>query len=182
MTGIDPLLAPYRQLVAQTDLLCARIVQKFAPQIVCRAGCGGCCQLQSVLPVEAYSLFVAWRQLPASEREALLQTIADADAEACPLLADARCPLYPARPLICRTHGLPILFATEAGRSVDFCPLNFVGVSSLPGTAVIDLDRLNLLLAQINRDFVARLFGDQPPPERLALGEIFTFPWPASSL
>jgi len=172
------LLAPYRQLVAQADLLCARIERDFAPQIVCHAGCGDCCQLQSVLPVEAFSLFVSWRRLPDAEQQALRQQIDATGGGACPLLTDARCPLYAARPLICRTHGLPILFTSEAGRSVDFCPLNFVGVDSLPGTAVIDLDRLNLLLAQVNRGFVLRLFGDRVPPERIALGEVFTFPWP----
>jgi len=179
MSNGEDLLAHYRQLVTQADALCARIVRDFAPRIVCREGCGDCCQLQSVLPVEAYNLYWHWRRLPVAEREALQQAIASADGGVCPLLTDARCPLYAARPLICRTHGLPILFATEAGRSVDFCPLNFVGVDSLPGSAVIDLDRLNQLLAQINREFVDRLFGDRSPPERIALGEIFTFTWPA---
>ena len=40
-------------------------------------------------------------------------------------------------------------------RTVDFCPLNFQGIGSLPGSAVIDLDRLNTTLTAVNALFVA---------------------------
>jgi len=171
-------LAPYRQLVQQVDTLCAAIEQDWAAQIVCQAGCSDCCRLQSVFPVEAANLYLGWRQLPAVEAQQVRDALAAATDDACPLLTDARCPLYAVRPLICRTHGLPILFQTDAGRSIDTCPLNFRGVDTLPGSAVIDLDRLNTVLVGLNHDFVRQVFLQAPPPERIQLAEVFDFPWP----
>ena len=178
MAAFSSSLAPYRQLVQQVDTLCAGIENDWAAQIACQAGCSDCCRLQSVFPIEAANLYLGWRQLPPPDAAAVRAALVDATDAACPLLTDARCPLYAVRPLICRTHGLPILFQTDAGRSIDTCPLNFRDVESLPGTAVIDLDRLNTVLVALNRDFIWQVFPQSSPPERIPLAEVFDFPWP----
>lgn len=174
---LEAALAPYRALLAQVDQLCARIAAAFPKQIVCRAGCAACCTLQSVLPVEAAALALALRALPAAEGAALRHRLAaTADSGCCPLLSDERCPLYPARPIICRTHGLPLLVEDAHGRRVDRCPLNFTGLTTLPGTAVIDLERLNQGLILANRHFLATCSPDDGLPERIPLQQLFTFP------
>lgn len=170
-------LAPYRALVEQVDELCARIVGAFSDRIFCRAGCSACCTLQGVLPVEAASLALALDQLPASAAESLRARLSvAADSDRCPLLTDERCPLYAARPIICRTHGLPLLIEDEHGTRVDRCPLNFTGLATLPGTAVIRLATLNLALVAANRHFLATCFAKASLPERIPLNRIGNFP------
>ena len=169
-------LAPYRALVAQVDHLCGRIVADYPGDLACRAGCGGCCTLQGVLPVEAASLALALRALPPADAADLKRRMAVAGAERCPLLADERCPLYPVRPVICRTHGLPLRVEDEHGSRVDRCPLNFTGRTTLPGGAVIDLERLNQALVLANRHFLARCFPGGGLPERIPLCRIADFP------
>ena len=167
------------ELLGQVDALCARIVAAFPDQLACRAGCAGCCTLQGVLPVEAASLALAWRGLPETEALALQARLAAAtDTGRCPLLSHERCPLYAARPVICRTHGLPLLVEDAHGRRVDRCPLNFTGLDTLPGSAIIDLERLNQGLVVANRHFLASCFPDGGLPERIPLREIADFPLP----
>lgn len=177
--GGDPenALAPYRALLEQVDRLCTRIVTDYRSQITCHSGCSSCCILQAVLPVEAASLALAWRQLPEAAAQALRVRLQNpADSEQCPLLSDKRCPLYSARPIICRTHGLPLLVEETQGRRVDRCPLNFTGLDTLPGTAIIDLERLNDALIIANRHFLATCFPDGGLPERIPLRKFLDFP------
>jgi Fe-S-cluster containining protein len=174
---LEVALAPYRALVEQVDQLCERIVETFPDQIVCRAGCAGCCTLQGVLPVEAASLALALRRLPDPEAELMRGRLKTAkETERCPLLTDDCCPLYAARPIICRTHGLPLLVEDEHGTRVDRCPLNFTSLATLPGTAVIRLETLNLALVAANRHFLATCFAKTTLPERIPLCEIGDFP------
>ena len=123
------------------------------------------------------SLHRAWQDLPAPARVHLRDHLAGAAVgEACPLLENNLCPLYAARPIICRTHGLPLLIEDAAGTRVDRCPLNFAGYAALPGNAVIHLERLNAALIIINRQFIARVFPGGGLPERIPLRQIAAFP------
>ena len=170
-------LAPYRTLLEQVDQLCGRIVTEFAGQIRCRAGCADCCILQGVLPVEAASLALAWRKLPATEADRLSVQLQSAiSGDRCPLLIDDRCPLYADRPIICRTHGLPLLIEEPTATRVDRCPLNFTELTTLPGSAVIDLERLNQVLVVANRHFLTTCFPAGDLPERIPLRHIADFP------
>lgn len=151
----DP-LGNYRQLRAQVEGLCQRIEREQAAHLACRRGCDGCCRHLRLFAVEAAALRAALRQ-QTPQRQALIRTRAAAAAasDPCPLLADGACLLYEARPIICRTHGLPLLVDAGGTGRVDYCPLNFAGVASLPGDAVIDLERLNTVLVAINRRYEA---------------------------
>lgn len=174
---LEAALAPYRALVEQVDHLCARIVAGFPDQIACRAGCSACCTLQGVLPVEAASLALALDRLPVVAAESLRARLKAATAgERCPLLTDDCCPLYAARPVICRTHGLPLLVEDGHGRRVDRCPLNFTAQESLPGTAIINLETLNRALVAADQHFLASCFPTGGLPARIPLDKIADFP------
>jgi uncharacterized protein len=96
---------------------------------------------------------------------------AHAGGERCPLLGNHRCLLYAARPIICRTHGLPIIYSEGSERKVDCCPLNLgEGEQPLSGSAIIDLDRLNTLLVAVNALFLAHADACGLP-ERLTIAE-----------
>jgi uncharacterized protein len=166
------LLADYRKLIEKVDALCATITRNHAADIACRKGCCDCCRHFSIFWVEACALAEAIGKLPVTEALALRQHAAAAEGAVCPLLQEGACVLYQHRPIICRTHGLPILVDQTDTQLVDFCPRNFLSSETLPGTAIINLDRLNAALAAINRVFIRRRFPDgQPTVERLSLAE-----------
>jgi uncharacterized protein len=164
MPGLDN----YRALLARVDEMCARTAADFQSQITCRAGCDSCCRHLSIFAVEAAALTRALGQLPPAEAQVIRQAAAGAaDDGPCPLLQGGLCLLYRARPIICRTHGLPLLVQRDGAREIDFCPENFRGAASIPGSAVIDLERLNATLAAINTLYLASF----PGPERLTMAQ-----------
>jgi len=172
-------LDTYLQLRGKVDSLCRQIENAHPEAISCQAGCDSCCQALTLFPVEAYALARAIALQPEAIREKLYARGRETHEDGrCPLLEQGRCLLYDDRPIICRTHGLPILLREPEGTRVDFCPLNFVGYDSLSGSSLIDLERLNQLLAAINHDFVTRTFGPQAPTDRIAMGDALLLPWP----
>jgi Fe-S-cluster containining protein len=161
----------YSQMIARIDSLCRGIQEVLGAQITCSDGCSSCCTSISVFPVEAAALNAALSSLPEEEAMAIRQHVHDhADGERCPLLQHHRCLLYHARPVICRTHGLPILYSDGSQRAIDCCPLNTIEGETLSGNAVIDLDRLNALLVAVNALFVSKTDAVSPP-ERLTIPE-----------
>ena len=166
-------LENYQTLLQRVDLLCDRTASRLGDQLSCRPGCDACCRHLSVCAVEAAALREALEALSEADAEVILQRAEQAGPEdGCPLLQDGLCLLYRARPIICRTHGLPLLVNRDGEMGVDFCPENFRDASGIAGSEVIDLDRLNETLTAINALFL-RSF---PGPERLTVGQALALP------
>lgn len=145
----------YRSLLSKVDELTASISTAHAGHITCHRGCDSCCRHLSLSLVEGVALAEALTSLPEDSARALREKAKAATANGpCPLLHNGECALYAHRPIICRTHGLPILIADGEGQRIDFCPLNFSNVPTLPGDAVVMLDRLNTILAAVNELFI----------------------------
>jgi len=167
----DTALTRYRQLLARIDTFTAEVRRRLGDQMHCRPGCADCCVHIGVLPVEALALSGALAAAPRPLRQRILARLDDTD-EACPLLADGLCLLYEARPVICRTQGLALLTGSGDSRRLDFCPRNFRELDSLPGEAVLDLDRLNQSLVAINL-LLGKILKEKGigMPERLPLAD-----------
>jgi Fe-S-cluster containining protein len=100
-------------------------------------------------------MYLSAVSLPGSKMLALRDgagpgTRADGGPDRCPLLLDDRCLLYDARPVICRTHGYPLLVE---GR-VDHCPKNFTSLRTIESNLILDLDAINTILAGVNIAFM----------------------------
>jgi Fe-S-cluster containining protein len=168
---MDTLLDNYRQTVARVDALCRGILDVLTIRITCSEGCSSCCTAITLFPVEAAALTAALDALPEEQQTAIRRHVAGhADGERCPLLENHRCLLYAARPIICRTHGLPIIYNVEGQRTTDCCPLNEGDGESVPGSAIIDLDRLNTLLVAVNALYLSHADRDSLP-DRLTIAE-----------
>lgn len=168
-THMQRLLDNYRQLVARVDNLCAGITRSLGERITCSEGCSGCCAAITIFPVEAAALKEALQALPPEEADEIRAHVAEhAGGDRCPLLSRDRCLLYRARPIICRTHGLPILFTEGETRRADCCPRNLTDGGPLSGSQVIDLDRLNQLLVAVNALYLKQS-GAPGQPERLTI-------------
>lgn len=169
---MENLLDNYYQMVSRVDALCRGIQEVLSDQITCSAGCSSCCTAITIFPVEAAVLNAAIETLPEARRVSILSYIAaHAQGERCPLLEDHRCLLYAARPIICRTHGLPIIYTEGSERKSDCCPLNLSDSNQpVSGSAVIDLDRLNTLLVAVNALYLSHA-DVTGLPERLTIAE-----------
>jgi hypothetical protein len=169
-------LANYHTLVGRIDELCAAISGEFAGKISCRAGCSSCCRELTLFPVEAAALLLALSQLPPDRAAHLDGTDTTSADGSCPLLVNGLCLVYTDRPVICRTHGLPLLYREAESVRVDFCPENFQGVTSLPGSMAINLELLNQALVAVNEHFIKNsLPGFLKDGQRRSISEIITF-------
>jgi hypothetical protein len=139
----------------------ARFRHKHADKMKCARGCAKCCRVHlNVFPIEAERILQWWRSRSLEERNILAQLWKDdlgsqAEHLKCTFLVNDCCSVYDARPVICRSQGLPLkvksLVETDSDSEnfeLSLCELNFVENDSIPDVGEwMDLERLNTLLA-----------------------------------
>jgi Fe-S-cluster containining protein len=138
------------QLRRRVDAHFAAAVERTPEAFACREGCSSCCVRFGVLEIEAERIRGVLARMDAGVRERVRVQGLDESATACALLVDGRCSVYEERPIICRSHGLPIRIEEDGESRVDVCRLNFVGISA-PAPSVLVLDAVNAPLALIGR-------------------------------
>ena len=178
-------VTPYQQFLEQINGLSARLSAHYAKHLVCRAGCSSCCHHHlSVFQVEAdfvaaaiTALPVAVQQQVVEQAREVLEKETDDLPVVCPMLVAERCAIYDARPVICRTQGLPLLLEAEDGTpAVDFCPLNFTApqaLADLTEDKLVQLEAINLQLAVLNLQHCrAQGLTDEQSGTRVTMSEV----------
>ncbi len=150
---------------ARLDALFAKIEAFFTAAtaregaaITCHAGCDDCCRRRfTVTGLEAEVIREGLAALPAERRQELALRAREGNLDVCPALdSDGRCAIYAHRPVICRTHGLPLRFTEpRGGRSLpmlDACPKNFVGqdLAAVSPASVMDQTTLSTILGALD--------------------------------
>ncbi len=168
MDGASRALRELEAFRAEVDAAARGIAGRLGARIRCRRGCTDCCvDGLTVLTVEAEAIRRAAPELLASGLPH--------PPGRCAFLDPAgACRVYPVRPYVCRTQGLPLAWIEETtrGRPVemrDICPLNDPGgppLETLPDGAVWHIGPWEGRLAAIQRTFAGRL-------ERVALRDLF---------
>lgn len=151
-------LAQYRALLEKVDRLFSEIQSRHPGELNCRLGCHSCCKPGlTVNALEAENIRQGLSLDLAEKMRALEAADAFQGLRCAFLEADGACGIYHLRPLVCRSHGLPIQFK-DLGEDVeavfrDVCYLNFrdQDISTLPDQDVLNLDTLNTILAMLNR-------------------------------
>lgn len=143
----------YRRLVVRLEKEILRLTERHGDGIQCHAGCSACCMGFSVFPLEAALLREATNAIPEEIMAVVLrnQTGEKADA-ACPFLVNDLCVVYDARPVICRTHGLPLAYIDEEQGIIEVsaCPINFGAEVTFTEEDLLFLGRFNAELAELN--------------------------------
>lgn len=162
-----PLREGYLQLRAEIDACAALLIRRHQSFITCAPGCSSCCSEFSIVALEA-ALIAEQLTRPRSEPQATAAPVKIAPV--CGLLIDHHCSIYPHRPIICRTQGLPIAYVDEALARIEVsaCPLNFVPEHPFEHDDLLFLDPYNGRLAELNHRYC--LAHKLDPTARLVVG------------
>jgi uncharacterized protein len=98
------------ELVAKIDAFFARVEARHGADMQCGSGCSDCCHVRlTITGVEAQAIRDEVASWPVERRRALAPSHSGGPADRCAALDDAgRCKVYAARPLVCRSHGVPV--------------------------------------------------------------------------
>lgn len=129
----------------------------------CKSGCSRCCYVDlNVLEVEIDNIRGWFKNLDEQRKNELRQKWATALSStlnfkniltsSCVFLHEEKCTIYEARPLICRTQGLALMFSDQSTtkKYVDICPLNEEVLEDIAKSEILNLDLINSLLRSIN--------------------------------
>lgn len=108
----------YETVRNQVDKRVSVLSKKHNKHMQCAKGCDSCCTNFRLLPLEFEYI---------KSKLQALESFPDTGRNQCAFLVEHRCTIYEFRPIICRTHGLPILNMNEEGEQweLSFCELNF---------------------------------------------------------
>ncbi len=161
----------YVDLRDRVDRRAGELLARHGRAITCRARCCDCCVDLTVFPVEYHAIL-------ADLRRAGVASLPIDPSAACGFLRDGLCVLYEARPLICRTHGLPLAFEDDRSprrlRTASSCPRTFDGADPAaigvgPADA-LEVEPMNAELFEINLTFAReRADGEIDPTRRIPL-------------
>lgn len=148
MSKLQEIIDRYKTLCNYCDTFWDRVFKTFPRAFACAPGCSTCCELPSVNYLEAYIIVCATRNNKKKDA-AVCKT------GPCPFLDNDCCSIYTSRPLICRTHGLPLKSEEYSYSLTVSCPFNFTDID--PGTIdpslVLEIDMVSDNLARLNAAF-----------------------------
>ena len=152
---------------------------KYESEINCEPGCAQCCTAGlTLLPVEA-----AFIQASLQDEKAQVGSGERLSESHCSCLnAQGLCDIYAHRPLVCRTHGLPLKMADSEtqrspgalrvlGEDTVTCSLNFDSGKKPQAADVLDVAKVYQLLWVVNARFCADQ-GIANPNERVSMADI----------
>ena len=160
--------AALRRLYQEVDRAAAALAERHRERLRCGRGCHACC-------VDGLRVFEVEAERIRSSHPALVESGLPHPPGGCAFLGDAgECRIYPDRPYVCRTQGLPLRWLeesspTEVVEHRDICPLNEAGepIEALPAEACWTLGPFEDRLRRLQQA------ADAGGGRRVALREIF---------
>ena len=165
----------YKLLRTKIDTHSNKLEIEHKKQIQCKKGCDMCCMDYSILPIEFYSILNDLKG-----KKSVPETSEKAKKEECIFLKNHVCTIYDQRPVICRTHGLPLLFMNDNNEwELSACDLNFREFNFEEFTLdnTFPQDKYNSKLFMLNKEFISgfqdREYGefDLIPLKKLIKGD-----------
>ncbi|TVQ85874.1 MAG: hypothetical protein EA393_13170 [Bacteroidetes bacterium] len=139
----------YFNIRDELDRHCAELYKLHAPHLNCKSGCDSCCMDFSIFPVEFYTIK---KQAGYNLKKG---NISASEGE-CPFLVNHRCVIYDARPIICRTQGLPLLYMGVEQWELSACELNFTNFdfNEFTEESTFPQDKYNSRMFLLNQKFL----------------------------
>jgi Fe-S-cluster containining protein len=145
--------SPLGQLHAKVDAFFARVEARHGDEVACRTGCADCCRARlTVTGVEARAIAGEVARWSIEQRRALAAQVEARHGDPrCAALDDAdRCTIYEARPIVCRSHGVPVRLQRGSLPVIEVCPRNFAR-SAPAADCVLDQATLSTLVLAVDR-------------------------------
>jgi hypothetical protein len=146
----------YADVANKVDAFFARVSARHGRDMQCESGCSDCCAVRlTVTAAEGQAIrdFVAgWSS---SRRATLATNVAAAPADLCAALdPNGRCLIYEARPIVCRSHGVPIRMTTASLPVIQACFRNFTerGPAAADPDCILDQTTLSALVLAVDRE------------------------------
>lgn len=166
---VEHIFESYQELVDEIDSQMVQLSRERLQNVLkCKAGCDDCCMQFSVLPLEAAIIAQALQN-------SKLPVLNEHEPGKCRLLFSGLCLVYGARPIICRTQGMPLGYVDEGAGSIEVsaCLLNFPNEYPLTQGELLMMDGFNQRLAQLNLEY-CRASGIDPS-QRIALDDLLLY-------
>ena len=144
----------YKLLRDSIDKVSAKLHGQHKHFMQCRKGCDLCCMDYSILPVEYH--FIK-NELKKNKDKPLVEDN-EVSSNGCVFLKNHECTIYRNRPVICRTHGLPLLFTNDNFEwELSTCELNFrqFDYEKFNPDNTFPQDTYNSKLFMLNKEFIA---------------------------
>lgn len=137
----------YYQLRKQIDKNASELSSLHVKHIKCQKGCDSCCEAIKIFPIE----FAAIKNELQSSNVEIPSRRFNKFRKSCMFLKNGACLIYNARPIICRTQGLPLMYQKldGDGYEISHCQLNF---------KQFDLKQFGLENSMFMPDFNSKLF------------------------
>ncbi len=157
----------YQELTQKVDEFFEDTLKKHRDNMQCAVTCSSCCKGGlTVTRVEAMAIKTFIQEMPVLEQEGLRVSSAAATEERCAALnAKGQCQVYAARPLVCRSHGVPIKKREEKIEEdgtctecvlLEVCHLNFTHspkLDELDENEFLDQETMSTILGTIDTAF-----------------------------
>ena len=175
------LLSRYRQLTRRVDAFFADVFERQREHMECATGCSDCCHVDLTLTsIEAAAIADALATTP--RESGAKQNVAAARSARCVALGDDnRCKIYEHRPLVCRSHGIPV----QVGQSdtddrhhlpvIQVCPRNFQsGLDRVAPSDVLNQSTISTILGVLDAAYCD--VSQTPKGARVSLREVIAHP------
>lgn len=159
------------ELSRKVDAFFARVAERHGTDMQCATGCSDCCHVRlTITGVEAAAIRAHVADWPSDRRDSLATT---GPADRCAALdAGGRCRIYEARPLVCRSHGVPIRMRQGGLPVVQACHRNFTRTRPDPD-CILDQTTLSATLLAVDAEARGPRRATRPDePDRVELAAL----------
>lgn len=147
----------YKKLIKKIDQHTESLEDIHKKHMKCKNGCDLCCIDFSIFPVEYYFILKETEKLNLAS-----ESVTNPSSNTCAFLKNHSCTIYEQRPIMCRTHGLPLIYANDDGDfELSACELNFTefDFEDFTGENTLAQDKYNSKLYLLNKAFIAEFKG-----------------------
>lgn len=171
-------LSRYHQLTTRIDAFFSRVASRHASDLKCASGCDLCChQRLTITAVEAAAIRDWALTLSPDQRDSITAAARSTDLSRCSALdPSGRCRIYAARPLVCRSHGIPIRLRDSRSLPViTSCELNFNarGPDAADPDCILDQELISTMLGLVDRECTTAA-GAGATAKRVDLADVLT--------
>lgn len=143
----------YKSLRTEIDNDSKNLSLEHSKHMKCKKGCDLCCMDYSIFPIEFYSILNDFKEKKVNTGSSHTE-----EENVCVFLINHVCSIYEQRPIICRTHGLPLLYMNDNSEwELSACELNFTEFNFNEFTIenTLSQDKINSKLFMLNKEFIA---------------------------